>query len=245
VILAKQIWWRPIATLCGAISIATIGCAGNRMNPGLRGRDLLFDPSNAFWREEAPHVFRARVETTRGTFVMEIHRAWAPVGADRFYNLIRAGYYDDSRFTRVVPGFIAQFGIARDSAINATWSSRAIADDSVKQSNVRGAFGYAMTGPNARTTQIYINLVDNTRLDAQGFSPLGRVVEGMSVVDSLYGGYGETSGGGVRAGNQGPLRNGGNAYVDRMYPKLDRLIWIRVDGWTGGRVDGSPQNDGR
>jgi homoserine O-acetyltransferase len=160
---------------------------------------------------------------------MEVQRALAPLGADRFYNLIRAGYYNDSRFTRIVPGFIAQFGIARDSAINATWVARSFPDDSSTQSNVRGTFAFAMTGPNARTTQIYINLVDNTRLDSQGFSPMGRIVEGMSVVDSLYGGYGESSGGGMRAGKQGPLLSGGNAYIDREFPKLDRLVRIRVD----------------
>jgi homoserine O-acetyltransferase len=173
-------------------------------------------------------VYRARVETSRGVFVMEVQRALAPIGADRFYNLIRAGYYDDSRFTRVVPGFIVQFGIARDSSINAAWAGRSFPDDSVKEPNTRGTFAFAMTGPNSRTTQIYISLVDNKRLDSQGFSPLGRVVEGMAVVDSLYGGYGETSGGGMRAGKQGPLMNGGNAYVDREYPKLDRLIRITL-----------------
>ena len=191
-------------------------------------RGPLRDPSASFWREQAPPTFHARFQTSKGAFVVEVVRAQSPRGADRFYNLIRAGYYDDSRFTRVVPGFIVQFGIARDSALNGIWSSRTFPDDSVKASNVRGSFGFAMTGPDARTTQIYINLVDNTRLDAQGFSPLGRVIEGMAVVDSLYGGYGETSGGGVRAGKQGPLRNGGNAYVDREYPKLDRLIRATV-----------------
>lgn len=189
---------------------------------------MLMHPENPFWRDTAPSVYRARVAASHGVFVIEVHRAWAPRGADRFFNLIRAGYYDDSRFTRVVPGFIAQFGVARDSAINAVWASRAFADDSVKQTNVRGTLAFAMTGPNARTTQIYVNLVDNTRLDAQGFSPIGRVVDGMAVVDSLYGGYGENSGGGVRAGKQGPLRNGGNAYVDREFPRLDHLIRITV-----------------
>jgi homoserine O-acetyltransferase len=188
------------------------------------------DPSGAFWRDTAPSVYRARIATTRGDFVMEVHRAWAPLGADRFYNLIRAGYYDDSRFTRVVPGYIAQFGIASDSAINALWASRSFRDDSAApRSNVRGTFAFAMTGPNARTTQIYINLVDNTRNDSQGFAIMGRIVQGMAVVDSLYGGYGENSGGGMRAGRQGPLLNGGNAYVDREFPKLDRLVRIRVD----------------
>jgi homoserine O-acetyltransferase len=188
------------------------------------GRRALAEPDGVFWREESPGLFRVRVETSRGAFTMEVHRDWAPRGADRFYNLVRSGYYDDSRFTRVVPGFIAQFGVGRDSVLNATWASRSFPDDSVRASNVRGVFGFAMTGPNARTTQIYINLVDNTRLDAQGFSPIGRVAEGMAVVDSLYDGYGENSGGGVRAGKQGPLRNGGNAYVDREFPRLDRLI---------------------
>ena len=209
--------WKPTALLIGSVSFA----AGAQGTP-------LREPNAAFWQTAAPATFRARFETSRGAFVVEVVRSQSPHGADRFYNLIRAGYYDDSRFTRVVPGFIAQFGIARDSALNATWSSRTFADDSVRASNVRGAFGFAMTGPNARTTQIYINLVDNTRLDAQGFSPLGRVIEGMAVVDSLYGGYGETSGGGVRAGKQGPLLNGGNALVDREYPKLDRLIRATV-----------------
>jgi len=190
---------------------------------------VLVEPSSAFWRDTAPSVYRARVETSRGEFVMEVHRAWAPLGADRFYNLIRAGYYDDSRFTRIVPGYIAQFGIARDSAINATWVARSFPDDSAHYANVRGTFAFAMTGPNARTTQIYINLVDNARNDSQGFSPMGRIVEGMSVVDSLYGGYGENSGSGMRAGKQGPLLNGGNAYIDREFPKLDRLVRIRVE----------------
>ena len=190
----------------------------------------LLEPSSTFWRDTAPSVYHARVETSRGEFVMEVHRAWAPLGADRFYNLIRAGYYDDSRFTRIVPGYIAQFGVARDSAINAVWATRSFRDDSTAaRSNVRGTFEFAMNGPNARNTQIYINLVDNTRNDSQGFAILGRIAEGMAVVDSLYGGYGENSGGGMRAGRQGPLLNGGNAYVDREFPKLDRLVRVRVD----------------
>jgi homoserine O-acetyltransferase/O-succinyltransferase len=193
-------------------------------------RAVLLDPAASLWRERAPDVFEARIETTKGPFVVEVVRAWAPLGADRFYNLARGGYYDDTRVSRVVPNFIAQFGLAGDSAVNATWSGRAFADDSVKQTNARGTVAFAMTGPNSRTTQVYINLVDNTRLDAQGFSPFGRVVRGMGVVDSLYSGYGESAGGGVRAGKQGPLLSGGNVYVDREYPKLDRLIRIVVSG---------------
>ncbi len=188
----------------------------------------LLAPGDAFWRERAPETFRVRVETTRGAFVLAVTRAWAPVGADHFYNLVRAGYYDDSRFSRVVPGFIVQFGIAGDPRVTAAWKDRAIPDDPVRAHNERGTIAFAMTGPATRTTQLYISLVDNTRLDTQGFAPLGRVVEGMDVVDSLYGGYGETSGGGLRAGRQQAAIAGGNAYFDREYPKLDRLIRARV-----------------
>ncbi|MEO9037579.1 MAG: peptidylprolyl isomerase [Gemmatimonadaceae bacterium] len=188
----------------------------------------MVDTADAFWKSLAPDVFRARVETSKGNFVIEVDRAWAPHGADRFYNLIRAGYYDNSRFTRIVPKYIAQFGIAGDSTLNAVWHAANIPDDISLRHNARGTFGFAATGPDARTTQIYINLVDNARVDPQGLGPIGSVIEGMAVVDSLYSGYGETSGGGVRAGKQGPLWDGGNAYVDRMYPKLDRLIRISI-----------------
>jgi homoserine O-acetyltransferase len=192
------------------------------------GSSPLFDPTAAFWQTPAPATFYARVETTKGVFVLQVERALAPRGADRFYNLSRAGFFDDSRFTRVVPNFIAQFGIPGDPALSRIWSARVFPDDSVRASNVRGTIGFAMTGPDARTTQLYINLVDNSRLDAQGFAPIGRVVEGMDVVDRLYSGYGETAGGGVRAGNQGPLLTGGNSYIDRNYPKLDRLVRVTI-----------------
>jgi cyclophilin family peptidyl-prolyl cis-trans isomerase len=204
------------------IGVALAAC---HHQPSVSGNALL-DPSAPLWHQRAPDVFEARVETTKGPFVVEVVRAWSPLGADRFYALARAGYYNDTRISRVVPNFIAQFGIAGDSAVNATWAHRTFPDDSVKQTNVRGTVAFAMTGPNSRTTHVYINLVDNTRLDAQGFSPIGRVVRGMNVVDSLYSGYGENSGGGVRAGKQGPLLSGGNAYIDREYPKLDRLLRI-------------------
>lgn len=176
----------------------------------------------------APDRFFAHVETTKGTFVLEIDRDWAPRGADRFYELARAGYFDDSRFSRVVPNFIVQFGIAGDSATNARWSSATIPDDPVTHSNTVGTIAFAMRGPNDRTTQLFISTVDNSRLDAQGFAPIGRVVSGMDVVNAIYSGYGESSGGGVRAGKQAPLLNGGNAYVDREFPRLDKLIRIRI-----------------
>lgn len=192
-------------------------------------RDLLLRPDATYWDEPAPDEYRVSVETTKGTFVIAVTRALAPRGADRFYRLVRAGYFDDSRFFRVVPGFIAQFGIPGDPAIAQVWKDRRIPDDSARASNVRGMIAYAMTGPNTRTTQLFISLVDNSRIDAQGFAPIGRVVSGMEVVDQLYGGYGETAGGGMRAGRQQRMMSEGNQHLDRDFPKLDRLLRARVD----------------
>ena len=158
-------------------------------------------------------------------------RAWAPIGADRFYNLVRHGYYDDARFHRVVPGFITQWGVAGDPAVTAVWYDRGMPDDTVVASNARGTIAFAFTDPGTRSTQVYISMVDNSRLDTQGFPPFGRVVQGMEgVVDSLYSGYGESSGGGVRAGNQAPLVEDGNGYLDVEFPELDRLITARLSG---------------
>jgi cyclophilin family peptidyl-prolyl cis-trans isomerase len=193
------------------------------------GRRVLLEPGAAYWSQPAPATYRVSVETTKGTFVIAVDRALAPRGADRFYRLVHAGYFDDSRFFRVVPGFIVQFGISGDPAITRVWRDRAIEDDSVRTSNVRGTVAYAMTGPNTRTTQLFISLADNSRLDAQGFAPIGRVVSGMEVVDRLYGGYGETAGGGMRAGKQDRMLTEGNQHLDRDYPKLDRLVTAHID----------------
>ncbi len=182
---------------------------------------LLLDPDHRSWTAQAPTNFRVRFETTQGTFVIEVPRSWAPVGADRFYNLVRNGFYDGVRFSRVVPGFIAQFGINGNPAVTKAWKGRTLPDDPVVASNVRGAIAYAMTGPDTRSTQVYINLVDNSRLDEGGFAPFGRIVQGMDVVDRLYGAYGETSGGGMRAGKQGRVEEGGNAFLKEHFPKLD------------------------
>jgi cyclophilin family peptidyl-prolyl cis-trans isomerase len=218
------------AAAAAVIASLVSACAHGRTgtpSPGA-ARALLFDPTAAYWNERAPSMFDARVETSKGAFVIEMHRDWAPRGVDRFYNLARAGFFDDSRFFRVVPNFIAQFGIPGNPMVAAVWRERRIADDSVRHSNVRGTIDFAMTGPDTRTTQLFISLVDNARLDAQGFAPIGRVIEGMAVVDSLYSGYGENSGGGMRAGRQAPLFSGGNAYLDRAYPRLDRLIRVTI-----------------
>lgn len=194
-------------------------------------RALWLDPSNAEWRRAAPERSRLRFETTKGVFILELHRAWGPIGADRLYNLARLGYYDDTRFHRVRAGYIAQFGLHGDSAVNAAWKGRYLPDDPPRSQNRRGTFAFSYEGPGkpaTRNTQIYINLADNPRNDAEPFTVLGAVVEGMSVLDALYAGYGEESGGGVRQGKQGPLERGGNAFMDREYPRLDRIIRVTV-----------------
>jgi len=172
----------------------------------------------------APKVFRVKFETSAGNFVIETHRDWAPVGADRFYELVRAKYFDDSRFFRTVAGKWVQFGIAGDPKVAQKWRNRTIEDDPVKQSNKPGFVAFAFTKAGTRATEIYINLGDNSQQDAQGFAPFGKVVEGLDVVQKLYSGYGENSGGGMRAGHQDRMFEEGNAYLDREFPKLDKLI---------------------
>jgi len=174
------------------------------------------------------HEYRVRLDTSKGPIVVAVHRDWAPRGADRFHELVTSGYFDDSRFFRVVKGQWAQFGIAGDPALAARWRTRSIPDDPPKQSNVRGRVAFAFKDPDGRTSQIYISLRDNSYQDAQGFAPFGDVVEGMDVADALNSEYGENSGGGIRAGKQQPLFDGGNAYLDREYPRLDRLLKARV-----------------
>lgn len=179
--------------------------------------------------QQPPEVFRVKVETTAGNFVIEAHRAWSPHGADRFYELVRDGYYNDSRFFRVVPGRWVQFGISGDPQTAAEWRQRVIPDDPLVEHNTAGFVAFANTGPGTRSTQVYINTGDNTRNDKEnGFAPFGRVVEGMETVEKLYGGYGERAGGGMRAGHQDAMFAGGNAYLDREFPKLDKLARAEV-----------------
>lgn len=175
----------------------------------------------------APDVFRVTFETSKGPFVVETHRDWAPNGADRFYQLVKTGYYDDNRFFRVVPGFVVQWGMNGDPKVNGTWEKRTIPDDSVKHSNTRGTIVFATSGPNSRTTQLFINLVDNTNLDAMGFAAFGEVVEGMAVVDSLYSGYGEGAPDGSGP-NQAQITESGNSYLEQAFPKLDFIRTAKV-----------------
>ena len=165
--------------------------------------------------EQAPAVYKARFDTSKGVFVVEVHRDWAPNGADRFYNLVKNGFFDNTRFFRVVPGFMVQFGINGDPKVQAPWRDARIKDDTVSQSNKRGYITFATSGPNSRTTQVFINFKDNTFLDGQGFAPFGTVTTGMdSVVDKVYSGYGESP-------NQGNIQMQGNAYLNGSFPNLD------------------------
>jgi cyclophilin family peptidyl-prolyl cis-trans isomerase len=191
----------------------------------------------AIQAQSTPDVFRAKFETTAGNFTIEAHRDWSPNAAVRFYQLVTSMYFDDSRFFRVVAGKWAQFGIAGDPKIALAWRHRTIQDDvvaqSVHQSNVLGFVGFSNTAPNTRATQIYINLGDNSRNDAEAaFAPFGKIVEGLDVVQKLYSGYGENSGGGMRANlqdhQQEKIFAEGNSYLDREFPKLDKLIHAKI-----------------
>ncbi len=172
-------------------------------------------------RAKAPDLYKVQFTTTKGNIVIEVHRDWAPLGTDRFYNLVRNGFFTDAAFFRVVPDFIVQFGLGANPAINKVWESANIRDDSVKQSNKRGTLTFATAGPNTRTTQLFINLKDNGALDQQGFAPFGTVVEGMDVVDKIYPGYGQRP-------DQDKIRTEGKAYLDKNFPQLDRITAAKV-----------------
>lgn len=171
--------------------------------------------------EKAPDTFKVTFDTSKGPVVIQVHRAWAPVGADRFYNLAKNGFYDDTRFFRVLDGFMAQIGINGSPSVQSNWRTATIQDDPVKESNKRGFVTFAKSGaPNSRSTQIFINYRDNSSLDRQGFAPFGEVTSGMDVVDKLYSGYGEGAPSG-RGPEQGKIQSEGNAYLVKDFPKLD------------------------
>jgi peptidyl-prolyl cis-trans isomerase A (cyclophilin A) len=197
-------------TLLAAIALlATAAVAGD-----------LSDPASL--TETAPDTYRAKFETSKGDFVIEVTREWAPIGADRFYNLVKSGYYDDTRFFRVLSGFVVQWGMHGDPAIGAAWRNASIQDEPVKQGNEKGYVTFAKGGPNSRTTQVFINLANNGRLDGMGFPAFGKVVEGMDVVEKLYAGYGEGAPRG-RGPSQGQIAQQGNAYLEAQFPKLDYI----------------------
>ncbi len=219
-------------SLAPLIALALVGCrrgerpraATGRADSATGAKPDLSNPASAAMRQRAPGTFRARFETRKGSFVIAVQRDWAPLGADRFYNLVKSGYFDGARFFRVIPGFMAQFGIHGDPHVAAAWRDATIPDDPVRQHNTRGAVSFATAGPGTRTTQLFINYGDNSQLDGMGFAPLGQVVEGMDVVDALYGGYGEGAPRG-RGPDQGRIQLEGNVYLEREFPRLD---YVRV-----------------
>lgn len=185
------------------------------------GKNLI-DPADPLFQKPAPDVYRVRFTTTKGEFDVTVRRAWAPRGADRFYGLARSGFLNDLRFFRVVPDFMAQFGIHGDPKVSERWTRATILDDPVKQGNTRGRISFAMSGPNSRTTQLFINFVDNAaKLDGQGFAAFGEVTEGMETVDAINAEYRESP-------DQGQIQRAGNEYLDREFPKLDRIKSARV-----------------
>ena len=195
------------ALLLGVPTSPVHGQAGNLTNP-------------AALSEKSPATYKVRLDTSKGAIVIEVHRDWAPNGADRFYNLVRNGFFDETRFFRVVSRFMVQFGINGDPKVSAPWRTATIKDDPVKQSNKRGYITFATSGADSRTSQVFINFADNNGLDRQGFSPFGQVVSGMNVVDALFDGYGEGAPQG-RGPDQGRIQREGNEYLMKDFPKLD------------------------
>jgi peptidyl-prolyl cis-trans isomerase A (cyclophilin A) len=210
--------------LAAVIAVLVTGC--ERGCPDVEapqvsaGQRVLLDPAGAALKEIPPDTYRVRLETSAGDILVEVVRAWAAMGAYRFYNLVRNGFYDGSAFYRVMPGFMAQFGVHAVPEVQMAWLDETIPDDPVQQSNVRGTVTFAKAGKNTRTTQLFINYGDNSRLDELGFAPIGHVVSGMDVADRLYGAYGETAPQG-----EGPdyacMLSGGSAYLADRFERLD------------------------
>jgi peptidyl-prolyl cis-trans isomerase A (cyclophilin A) len=203
---------RSLISLAPALLLAALASPALGQSAGLSNPRAL--------TEQAPATYKVRFDTTKGAFVVQVTRDWAPQGADRFYNLVKNGFYDNVRFFRVISGFMVQFGISGDPKLSAQWREARIQDDPVKQSNKRGFITYAMAGPNTRTSQVFINFGDNASLDRQGFSPFGQVVSGMNIVDALNAEYGEGAPRG-RGPDQGRLQMEGNEYLAKEFPKMD------------------------
>lgn len=204
---------RNLIAISAALFLA--GCSGSSQQP--QSQSTSQAPAHA------PDIYKVNLDTSKGPVVIEVHRDWAPLGADHFYELVKSGYYDGARFFRVLPGFMAQFGVAADPKVTAKWKNANLQDEPVKQSNTRGMVTYAKSSlPNSRTTQLFINTGNNARLDSDGFSPFGQVVTGMEVVDQLYNGYGEGAPQG-RGPDQSQIEEQGNAYLEKDFPMLDYI----------------------
>ena len=200
--------------LAAALSLALFGCSSNAPVPQAK-KEVPAKP------EKVPDVYRVRFETSKGPFVVEVHRDWAPVGADHFYSLVKTGFYNGNRFFRYVRSFIVQFGISGAPRLNRIWSNMNLPDDPVKQSNKKGTLAFATSGPNTRATQVFINLADNPKLDKSGFAPIGSVVSGFDTIEILYSVYGDMP----SMGGQGPdptkYETDGEDYIKDNFPRLD------------------------
>jgi cyclophilin family peptidyl-prolyl cis-trans isomerase len=205
-----------LISLCAAVVVVT-GVAAAASPPA-----KLLHPSAL--HAKAPAVYRASFATTKGTFVVTVHRAWAPLGADRFYNLVQNHFFDGDAFFRVLKGFVVQFGISPDPAVSKAWQTATIKDDPVKTSNAPGTIVFADAGPQTRTTQLFVNLGNNgSNLDGQGFAPFGKVTSGMAVLQKLYGGYGEQA-----SNDQQQIQTQGSAFLRKTFPKLDGIRTARI-----------------
>jgi len=215
----------PRAATILLFTLAALACGGEGDAGGgeaMSDNPLLY-PGAPEMNVQAPDSYRARFETSEGDFVIQVHREWAPIGADRFFNLVNNGYYDEARFFRVIPGFMVQFGMNADPLVTAQWRVATLQDDPVTQSNRPGTVTFAMTSqPNSRTTQVFINYGNNANLDAMGFAPFGEVVEGMEVAEAIYPGYGE-------APNQGQIQAEGNEYLESAFPDLDYVVRATIE----------------
>lgn len=189
------------------------GTEAGGMNPAL------LEPAKL--NEKAPDAYKVAFQTSKGAFTVQVHRDWAPLGADRFYNLVKNGFYDQGRFFRVVPGFVVQFGIPADPKVASVWRTATIEDDPVKEANTKGRITFATAGPNSRTTQVFINFADNSRLDKMGFAPFGEVVQGMDVVEAINAEYGERP-------NQGRIQTQGNEYLKAEFPNMDYIQSAKI-----------------
>lgn len=203
---------RRCVALLGLLVVAA-GCGGSSSGGAPKA---LLHPGDL--TAQAPAQFDAVFHTTKGDFTVQVHRAWAPHGADRFYDLVKNGFYDGAKLFRVVPGFVVQFGISPYPKVSRAWLNATIPDDPVEHPNAAGTVTFASAGPDSRTTQVFVNLGDNRSLDTQGFAPFGQVVSGMNAVDSFYGGYGDAP-----TGHQGEMTEEGNEYFEKSWPKLDAI----------------------
>ena len=211
-------------TLVAAAACLALGACSSAPNEAKKE-----EPPKAAIPEKAPDVFKVDFDTSKGSVVVEVHRDWAPIGVDHFYTLVKLGFYDGDRFFRYVRGFIVQFGINGDPKVNQTWANTSLRDDPVTHHNVRGTIVYATAGPDTRTTQLFINLANNSSvLDPQGFEPFGLVVTGMDVVDHLYSGYGD-----MPPRGEGPdsrlIETQGNDYLLNHFPRLDYIKKATVE----------------